>query len=83
MGLEDLLDVAALNQHTASGQSLGYQCRFRNLRGGPQRLDQDLDGLLGRGRSQSLGDHPDHLASSLHLLSGALGIGAHVEVSAL
>jgi hypothetical protein len=33
--LEDLLDLAALDPHTASGQSLGYQGRFRDLRGGP------------------------------------------------
>ena len=83
VGLEDLLDVAALDPHPASGQSFGYQGRFRDLRGGPQRLDQDLHGLLGRGRPQSPGDHPDHLCSSLHLSSGALGIGANVEVSAL
>jgi hypothetical protein len=82
VGLEDLLDVAALDPHPASGQSFGYQGRFRDLRGGPQRLDQDLHGLIGRGRPQSLGDHPDHLCSSLHLSSGALGIGAHVKVSA-
>ncbi|MCP5116667.1 MAG: hypothetical protein GY953_38050 [bacterium] len=77
MGLEDLLDVAAIDPHTASGQSLGYQGCLRDLRGGPQRLNQDLQGLLGRGRPQSPGDH---LSSSLHLLSGMLGIGAHVQV---
>ena len=82
VGLEDLLDVAALDPHPAIGQPFGYQGRFRDLRGGPQRLDQDLHGLLGRGRPQSLGDHPDHLCSSLLLSGGALGIGAHVKVSA-
>ncbi len=83
VGREDLLDVAALDPHPASGQSFGYQGRFRDLRGGPQRLDQDLHGLLGRGRPQRLGDRPYHLSSLLHLPSGALGIGAHVDVSAL
>ena len=83
MGLEDLLDVAALDPHTASGQSLGDQGRFWNLRSGPQRLDQNLHGLLGSGRPQSLGDHPQRLGSSPHLLRGALGIGAQVKVQAL
>ncbi|MFL7811685.1 MAG: hypothetical protein AB8I80_23825 [Anaerolineae bacterium] len=83
MGLQDLLDVAALDPHTASGQSLGDQGRFWNLRSGPQRLDQNLHGLLGSGRPQSLGDHPERLFSSLHLLRGALGIGAQVKVEAL
>jgi len=77
VGLEDLLDVAALDPHTASSQSLGYHSGLRDVRGGPQRLNQDLQGLLGRGRPQSPGDS---LGSSRHLLRGALGIGAHVEV---
>jgi len=35
VGLEDLLDLVAFDPHTASGQSLGDQGSWRDLRGGP------------------------------------------------
>jgi hypothetical protein len=35
VGIEDLLDLVALDPHTASGQSLGYPGGWRDLRGGP------------------------------------------------
>jgi len=35
VGIEDLLDLVALDPHTASGQSLGYQGGLWDLRGGP------------------------------------------------